>query len=97
MATASANAGRKALMACLLPAVRRELSRRQQVAEQNDPREILIAKLDEMAERLRADPNWREPTAEEQEAATVEVMAWFRENGYLEEDGKHLKPPRREY
>jgi hypothetical protein len=65
-ASPKANAGHKALMACLLPAVRRELSRRQQIAEQNDPCEMLIAKLDEMAARLRADPNWREPTAEEQ-------------------------------
>ena len=59
-----------------------------------DPRERLIAELDQMAERMRAAPNFREPTTEEQAAATAEIMEWFRERGYLEEDGQHLEPPR---
>jgi hypothetical protein len=50
-----------------------------------DPRERLIAKLDEMAARMRAAPDWREPTPEEQEQAATEIEAWFRQHGYLRE------------
>jgi hypothetical protein len=47
-----------------------------------DPRERLIAELDLMAERLRAAPDWVEPTPEEQERNRQELNRWFRERGY---------------
>jgi hypothetical protein len=47
-----------------------------------DPRAALLAKLEEMGERLRADPNWREPTPEEMEESSRQLDAWFRDHGY---------------
>ena len=49
-------------------------------------RERLIATLDEMAERLRAAPDWVEPTAEESKQNFQEVKAWLRGRGYLVDD-----------
>jgi hypothetical protein len=47
-----------------------------------DPREALLAELEEMGRRLRADPNWREPTPEETEESSRKLDMWFRERGY---------------
>jgi hypothetical protein len=47
---------------------------------QNSPSSVLIARLDEMAERLRAAPGWRPPTPGEA-AASARVEAFFREWG----------------
>jgi hypothetical protein len=43
-----------------------------------NPVEALIARLDEMAERLRDAPDWREPSPEEAAAdGRGEVLAWL--------------------
>ena len=47
-----------------------------------DPVESLLAKLDEMAERMRAAPDWREPTPAQQRKNTHQVEMWFRRHGY---------------
>jgi hypothetical protein len=73
---------RMALIRGLAAAAVSERERRREAAARDDPRERLIAKLDEMAERLRAAPDWREPTEEEQEANRQHLNAWFREHGY---------------
>jgi hypothetical protein len=44
-----------------------------------DAREILFAELAVMGERLRADPNWREPTPEETAAGDRILDKWFKE------------------
>jgi hypothetical protein len=38
-----------------------------------------------MGERLRSDPNWREPSPEEQRENRAHLEKWFRENGYIEQ------------
>jgi hypothetical protein len=38
--------------------------------------------LDEMAARLRAAPEWKEPTPAQQRCAAHEVEMWFRRHGY---------------
>ena len=48
-----------------------------------DPLEALLAKFDEMAERLRAAPEWCEPTPAQQRNNTHQVEMWFKRHGYL--------------
>jgi hypothetical protein len=54
----------------------------QALAATNDPREQLIAKLDLMAERLRASPDWVEPSPAEQEHSRQQLNRWFRQRGF---------------
>ena len=60
-----------------------KLERRRAPAAGDDARTELERRLDELAARLRADPDWREPTAEETAAATAEVRAYFAARGWL--------------
>ena len=56
--------------------------RRDASGQEDEAREKLIAELDEMAERMRAAPGWREPTAEERRENLAYLEAWFSEHGY---------------
>jgi len=47
--------------------------------QMRDPRDTLIAKLDEMAERMR--DHWPPMTPEEEEASAAHLKAWFAERG----------------
>jgi hypothetical protein len=75
---------RRALLTRLIAAAGRERERRQAAARAVDEaaREEFLAKLDEMAERMRAAPGWREPTEEEQQRNLAYLEDWFRQHGY---------------
>jgi hypothetical protein len=68
-----------AALKALREALAAEQARRQARlgAESGDPRERLLAELDQMAERMRAAPGWVEPTAEERAEHAREVERWF--------------------
>jgi hypothetical protein len=71
-----------------LQGVEEEIERRRQArieATGGDPLTLLLLRLDEMGARLRAAPDYRPPTPEENEQATAEIEALFRERGY----GRH--------
>jgi hypothetical protein len=79
---------RAALRSGWLQGVKEEIERRRQVrleAVGGDPRQQLLLKLDEMGARLRAAPDYRPPTPEENEQAIAEIETFFRERGY----GRH--------
>jgi len=79
---------RAALRAQWLAEIDAEIERRRQAvveAAGGDPRQQLLAKLTEMGERLRAAPDYRPPTPEENEQAMAEIETLFRERGY----GRH--------
>ncbi len=64
-----------------------ELERRRQAAltvAGGDARQwVLLKTLDEMAARMRAAPEWREPTPAEQRSNARWVESWLRRHGYL--------------
>ena len=62
--------------------LRAEHNRRRQDDPNDDAREQLLAKLEEMGQRLRADPNFVEPTPAEKAQSARELERWFRERGY---------------
>jgi hypothetical protein len=62
--------------------LRAELRRRVGTGQAIDYRQMLIGKLDLMAQRLRAAPDWVEPTPEEKEASRLKLNKWFAQNGY---------------
>jgi hypothetical protein len=69
-------------------ALHRECDRRQELqraltGNAEDPREQLIAQLDLIAERLRANPDFREPSPDEQAQSLAKITAWFVEHGYM--------------
>ena len=68
----------------LLELLDAEIERRRAAAAGGVPLEALIAKLDEMARNLQADPNWREPTPAQQRRNTHQVEIWLKRNGYLQ-------------
>ena len=79
---------RAALRAQWLAEIDAEIERRREgrlEAAGGDPRQQLLLKLDEMGARLRAAPDYRPPTPEENEQAMAEIGALFRERGY----GRH--------
>ena len=47
-----------------------------------DPRQQLLAVLEQMGQRLRAAPDWVEPTPDEQAQSARALDVWFREHGY---------------
>jgi hypothetical protein len=49
-------------------------------AEWGDAREWLYAELDEMAQRIKVDPNYAEPSEEEQAKRMRELDEWFTEH-----------------
>ena len=51
-------------------------------ASGGDELERFMAQLDEMARRLRAAPDWREPTPEEPAQYGRDLDKWFHDNGY---------------
>lgn len=53
-----------------------ERERRKLAAAGGDPREWLIAKLDEMGERMRASPDYQPPSPEEFAAAEREISTF---------------------
>jgi hypothetical protein len=68
-----------------LDAMAAEIERRQAAkleAADGDPRAWLTAKLEEMSQRMRAAPDWVEPTPDEQAQSACAVDVWFREHGY---------------
>ena len=62
--------------------LRGELKQRVSRGEADDALQQLMTKLDDMAARRRAAPNWREPTAAERRENTKMLNAWFAANGY---------------
>jgi hypothetical protein len=40
-------------------------------------KEMLIARIEQMAERLRSDPNWRPPTESEADAIKLRLNEYF--------------------
>jgi hypothetical protein len=76
---------RAALRAQWLAEIDAEIERRQAAALEaagGDPRAQLLAKLAEMGKRMRAAPDYRPPTPEENEQAMAEIEARFAELGY---------------
>jgi hypothetical protein len=62
-----------------------EIARRRATAFEaagGDPREELLATLDQMAARLRAAPDWVEPSPDEKAQYARDLDEWFRDNGY---------------
>jgi hypothetical protein len=51
-------------------------------AEGGDATEKLLTQLDAMAERLRAAPDWIEPSEAQKAQWGQELDAWFRDHGY---------------
>jgi hypothetical protein len=47
-----------------------------------DPRDRLLAILDEMSTRLGEDPDWRPPSPAEAEADLAEIERWLDERAY---------------
>jgi hypothetical protein len=47
-----------------------------------DPREVLLAELALMRERMMADPHFEPPTPEEAEESSRQLDIWFRDHGY---------------
>jgi hypothetical protein len=79
---------RAALRSAWLQGVEQEIERRRQAvveAAGGDPRQQLLLELAEMGARLRAAPDYRPPTPEENEQAMAEIETLFRERGY----GRH--------
>jgi hypothetical protein len=62
--------------------LRAEQHRRVGTGQAIDYRQKLIDKLNQMADRLRAAPDWVEPTPEEKEASRLKLNKWFEQNGY---------------
>ena len=60
-----------------------ELERRQAPASARSAKDELGRRLEAMAARLRAAPDWREPTPEETAEATAAVRAFFAAKGWL--------------
>ena len=78
-------AERAALRLRWLAEISAEIERRQAAkleAAGGDELERFMAQLDEMARRLRAAPDWREPTPEEQAQYGRDLDKWFHDNGY---------------
>jgi hypothetical protein len=62
-----------------------ELERRRHAAltaAGGDGRQWVMQTLDEMAARMRAAPEWKEPTPAQQRRNAHKVEMWFRRNGY---------------
>jgi hypothetical protein len=69
----------------LLPCSRAEIARRRAAAfeaEGGDATEKLLVQLDAMAERLRAAPDYVEPSEAQKAQWGQELDAWFRNHGY---------------
>ena len=49
-----------------------------------DPREQLLAVLEQMGQRMRAARDWIEPSADEKVQLSRQVDKWFAENGYYD-------------
>jgi hypothetical protein len=47
-----------------------------------DPREQLLAVLEQMGQRMRAARDWIEPTPDEQAQSARALDVWFGEHGY---------------
>jgi hypothetical protein len=78
-------AERDALRQEWLAKIEAEIKRRQAAkfeAAGGDPRQQLLDKLAEMGERMRAAPDWVEPTPDEQAQSARALDVWFREHGY---------------
>jgi len=76
---------RAALRAQWLAEIDAEIERRRAAALEaagGDPREPLLAVLEQMGQRLRAAPDWVEPTPDEQAQSACALDVWFREHGY---------------
>lgn len=69
---------RAALQRDRLQAIEAEIKRRKDT-KSDAPLQWIRNELDQMAERLRAAPDWREPTAEEQEENRRIVEAALKE------------------
>lgn len=69
---------RAALQRDRLQAIEAEIERRK-VTKSDAPLQRIRNELDQMAERLRAAPDWREPTPEEQERNRQVVEAALKE------------------
>jgi hypothetical protein len=71
---------RAALRSGWLQVVEEEIERRRQAtieATGGDPLTLLLLRLDEMGARLRAAPDYRPPTPEEDAEAKTWLDAWF--------------------
>jgi hypothetical protein len=78
-------AERDALRQEWLAKIEAEIERRKAAkfeAAGGDPRAWLTAKLEEMGQRMRAAPDWVEPTPDEQAQSARALDVWFREHGY---------------
>jgi hypothetical protein len=49
-----------------------------------DPREQLLAVLEQMGQRMRAARDWIEPSADQKVQLSWQVDKWFAENGYYD-------------
>jgi hypothetical protein len=76
---------RAALRAQWFAEIEAEIERRRAAAfeaEGGDATEKLLAQLDAMAERLRAAPDYVEPSDAQKTQWGEELDAWFRDHGY---------------
>jgi hypothetical protein len=77
---------RAALRQQWLAEIDAEIERRQATidAAGGDPREQLLAVLEQMGQRMRAARDWIEPSADEKVQLSRQVNKWFAENGYYD-------------
>ena len=74
---------RAALRSAWLADLDAEIERRRATALEaagGDPREQLLAVLEQMGQRMRAAPDWVEPTPDEQAQSARALDVWFREH-----------------